>query len=85
MQNNEAEGYKAPPWSIFDRKDGTADILPAMRRGVVLANIPKGLADVLVTAANDYLHAKIRNTQEAGENIVDLMQQLAECFKKEHP
>ncbi len=43
-----------PPWIVYDRKDGTADILPAGRPGAVLEGLPLALAEALVRTANAY-------------------------------
>ncbi len=46
--------FFAPPWIVFDRKDGSADILPAGRPGDVLEGIPVDLAVLLVAVANEW-------------------------------
>jgi hypothetical protein len=49
---NEEVKYFDPPWITFHRGDGMCDILPAMRQGVVLENVPAGLAAALCLEAN---------------------------------
>lgn len=41
-----------PPWTVFDRKDGTADVLPSGRPGAVLERMPLWLAQAITGPAN---------------------------------
>lgn len=66
-----------PPWVVFNRGDGYADILPAMRPGTVLEGLGIGLAEAIVRAANthesDQLLARItRTTREIGDLVAEL-------------
>ncbi len=44
-----------PPWMVYDRRDGNADILPAGRPGAIIEHLPLSLATALVKAANDWM------------------------------
>lgn len=55
-------GTPLPPWVCSPNDDGTADVLPAGRSGVVLSRLPVKLADALVMAAASW--AMNRREQE---------------------
>ncbi len=69
-----------PPWVLFNRGDGLADILPAMRPGAILEGLEMGLAEAIVRAANahesDQHLARIRRTTQAVHNLVTALKKV---------
>jgi hypothetical protein len=52
MPTVESPVTELPPWIVFDRKDGTADVLPAGRAGHILFKVPLAVANAVVGAVN---------------------------------
>jgi hypothetical protein len=57
----------APPWVVFNRGDGTSDVLPAGRLGTILARLPSMLAKRIAEVANASLAIGTGGTATTGE------------------